>query len=767
MWCLPGCSDRRLPPRASLAAPSAVSALRVMMINGGGTPSQNYQSHLLHVQELTRLLLAAGVGRDQIAIFSGDGDDPAADVATRETQPEEGFWLLEGTRLEGRLRTPVTTVSSAVDGIALRPATRLALEEWFIAEGSQLRPGDTLLLYVTDHGTRTPGDPDNNRITLWGPNESLPVRDLRTWLEGLPPGVRVVMLMSQCYSGGFASLLAARGAAGMPSGLLCGYFSSTADRPAYGCYPENRGIDNVGHSFQFLQGLASAGGLADAHLQVLVNDDSPDVPLRTSDVYLEQLLLRAAAATKVDAPAMVDDLLREAWRDRGAWEPDIRLLDRIGHAFGIFSPRLLSELDEQGTRLTNASEQLESYGKAWKNALGDTTQANLERFVAADADWRAKLDDGALRRLDQPALRALTVALLDDLERFTRRDGTIERRLHVLADRRTLAGAARYRMEVRLGVVLRMRALLTNIAGRTYLATRGTDAERAAFAALRDCEDLRLPIPSQVEPIVDRSEPFPALEDDVRLAQSILPGWMGINFREAPEKQRAQLGVGEGAATVVHVYPESPAKAAGLEPGDVVLGPPGDPFRQKNQIRSWVMLSEIDRPLPLRVLREGRPLEVALVPKPFPTKWPELPGPPKVGSAAPVLGLETYRGTVPTRLAGGRPHLLFFWATWCLPCKASLPELLAFERERSVPVVAITDEPAETLSSFLQAFHDPFPASIAIDQSRRAFVAYGVSGTPTFVLVGGDGSIRSYASGYSAARGLGIDGWQWAGRPRR
>src|SRR5204863_50369 len=253
-------------------------------------------------------------------------------------------------------------------------------------------------LYVTDHGQKNAEDSLNNSITLWGPKESLSVSELRELLRILRPGVRVVMLMSQCYSGAFAHLVAVEPDA-PPTGNLCGYFSSTADRPAYGCYPENRGKENVGHSFHFIQALAIARRFPDAHLQVLVSDATPDVPLRTSDVYLEDLLRRKAAA---------------------GGEPTARRL-------------------------------------------------------------------GVLRKKSQ------------------------------------VAESASYRMEVRLGVVLRMRAILTAVAGRVYLASRGTPEERAAYEALLRCEALALP-PADTplpESTTTVAEPFPASEDDVRLAAKV------------------------------------------------------------------------------------------------------------------------------------------------------------------------------------------------------------------------------------------------------
>jgi thiol-disulfide isomerase/thioredoxin len=174
------------------------------------------------------------------------------------------------------------------------------------------------------------------------------------------------------------------------------------------------------------------------------------------------------------------------------------------------------------------------------------------------------------------------------------------------------------------------------------------------------------------------------------------------------------------------------------------------------------MLSAVDRPTELEILRDGTRRRVTLVPKPFPLKWPELPGPPKIGSDAPPLDLGSYRGDVPKRLADGKQRLLFFWATWCGPCKAALPEVLAFEQQRNTQVVAITDEPNAQLDAFFKKFKDPFPDTVAIDEFRRAFQAYAVSGTPSFVLVDAAGHIQAQFTGYKADKGLPLADWSWS-----
>lgn len=759
--CL-GCRPR--PALPSAPAPAEPARLHVLALNGGGTPAQNYQSHLLHVQYLHAMMERLGVAPERMTVLASDGEDPGLDLATRDLQPEVDFWLLEGSRLEAPLRTPVVLANSTLPGASLRPATRAELRRWFAERRTALEPGDTLLLYVTDHGTRAPDQADRleTAITLWGKEEKLTVRELADLLRELRPGVRVVTVMSQCYSGGFAALARPSGEA-LPDGSVCGFFSSTHDRPAYGCYPENRGRDNVGHSFHFLDALARSGDLLEAHRETLVHDATPDVPLRTSDVWLADVMARVAGA---DGEEGIDGLLRRAWRDQATWEPELRLLDRIGQAYGFASPRSMAELRRQLETLDAMTAQLRTHHQAWERAFDAARRSNLDGFLHNLPGWKPRLTDAALRGLSGPAARDVTDELLEALSRFTRADRSMADRLDLLRTRTETARALAYRMEVRRAVLERMRAILVGIAARTWLAGEGTAAEREALAALERCEALQLPAPG-VPPGAElaRPEPFPRLQDDLASAGGVLPAWLGIQFRPVEDSRRARAGLGPGAARIVTVYPDSPAAAAGFRPGDIVLGPPGAPFREPDQIREWTMLSPVGEARALDVLREERPLRLTVVLEPMPARWPALPGPPQPGTVAPPLHLGRYRGDPPASLAAGRPHLLFFFATWCGICKAALPELDAFARERGTPVVAISDEPREQLDRFFTGFSGTFPAIVTTDPDRRTFSAFGVNGIPTFVLVDGDGRVRSTATGYTAARGLAIDGWTWSERP--
>lgn len=92
-------------------------------------------------------------------------------------------------------------------------------------------------------------------------------------------------------------------------------------------------------------------------------------------------------------------------------------------------------------------------------------------------------------------------------------------------------------------------------------------------------------------------------------------------------------------------------------------------------------------------------------------------------------------------LATGRPQLVNFFASWCLPCIAEAPQLSRL-RSEGVPIVgvAVRDRP-EAVAAFLAQNGNPFHA-VALDPQSRAQLAMGSSGVPETFIVDGRGIIR-------------------------
>ncbi|HZB44381.1 MAG TPA: TlpA disulfide reductase family protein [Pyrinomonadaceae bacterium] len=115
--------------------------------------------------------------------------------------------------------------------------------------------------------------------------------------------------------------------------------------------------------------------------------------------------------------------------------------------------------------------------------------------------------------------------------------------------------------------------------------------------------------------------------------------------------------------------------------------------------------------------------------------------------------VEVFRDTEgrAVRLKGlrGRVVLLNFWATWCPPCRAEIPELVRLQSEHgaALQVVGVTHPPERKarVRRLARELKVNYPLVIGTRQTARAF---GVGGTlPATVVIDREGKVREVIVG--------------------
>jgi cytochrome c biogenesis protein CcmG/thiol:disulfide interchange protein DsbE len=124
---------------------------------------------------------------------------------------------------------------------------------------------------------------------------------------------------------------------------------------------------------------------------------------------------------------------------------------------------------------------------------------------------------------------------------------------------------------------------------------------------------------------------------------------------------------------------------------------------------------------------------------------------PLVGKSAPDISLPALDAEAQkfdrAELGQGRPIIVNFWASWCVPCRLEHSTLEALAARKGITLYGVDykDKPEEA-RAFLTELGNPF-GKINEDREGRVSIDWGVTGVPETFVIDGKGIIRVHYAG--------------------
>jgi hypothetical protein len=427
-----------------------------LTIAGGYDPSGNPASLERNVNFATDVLKAQRPDQPPHEIYFADGDEPLRDV--QYVDGEAASKSPAAVRVLAELFGDPKAVGFRyrdhnIPNVA-GPTDHDVLERRFRQLGRELKAGDRLFVYVAGHGgeaydrsqdavgegvahaemqtgaeaegqngaddattpsgEETPFNHYDTSLYLWG-REEVTASEFSRWLDRLPRDVTVVLVMTQCYSGGFSHVIfpGADADLGLSPARRCGFFSQLHNRAAAGCAAELDEDDVEEYSTYFWAAIggrsrtgenvsADFGGdgsisLAEAHAYAVIESDTIDVPVRTSEA-----LLRAYSRLGGPFEAQEGEIVAKmAVQGEAGKDKDVQLLEPSGPITALAAksrPDQRAILDQLPARLAGARplsvEDVRVELEAAQEKLDEALEA-LDAAVAATDDALAVAQDDA------------------------------------------------------------------------------------------------------------------------------------------------------------------------------------------------------------------------------------------------------------------------------------------------------------------------------------------------------------------------------------
>lgn len=307
----------------------------LLTIGGGYDPTGNQLSLERNVVFQQKVIAEQRPDKPQCDVYFADGDDESRDVQCRDG---------EFAKKCPPARRMMAEIFGDVDSIDLvyrdhdvpnerGPTDKSLIRRRMRELARELKAGDRLIIYVTGHGSPAAGADDgyeyefDDATRTWKANskegeteaetnvydtsfylwdtEAVPAHEFVAWLDRIERDVQVVLVMVQCYAGGFAHTIFEQADAdlGLSRHARCGFFAQVHDRGAAGCTADANEADYEEYSSYFwgaLGGHTRTGepiktadydgdgkvSFAEAHSYAVLESNTIDIPVRTSGALL-------------------------------------------------------------------------------------------------------------------------------------------------------------------------------------------------------------------------------------------------------------------------------------------------------------------------------------------------------------------------------------------------------------------------------------------------------------------------------------------------
>ncbi|MBV72262.1 MAG: hypothetical protein CMH52_13130 [Myxococcales bacterium] len=132
---------------------------------------------------------------------------------------------------------------------------------------------------------------------------------------------------------------------------------------------------------------------------------------------------------------------------------------------------------------------------------------------------------------------------------------------------------------------------------------------------------------------------------------------------------------------------------------------------------------------------------------------------PQLGSMAPDFKSQTLdRKSISLDQYKGQVVVLDFWATWCAPCRKTLPALqILHKRYRAsdrVQILSVSIDSAPKLARYVGAFmkQNRYSFPVILDPSRTLASRYQVKTVPTLIVIDKTGAVSTVQVGLVSPR---------------